>query len=99
MCIKCLCIFINLSDLHLQLHLCDIDNLVVSHVLPEPSGHCLHGYGPAVTVTLGLTMLPIELLVKRGWHSIGPPIEAVMGGTQTMTDTCHCVHATDSCPL
>ena len=39
--IKCLCIFINLSDLHLQLHLCDIDNPVVSHLIPEQSGHCL----------------------------------------------------------
>ena len=38
--IKCLCIFINLSDLHL----CDIDNLAVSHVLPEQSGHCLHAH-------------------------------------------------------
>ena len=26
--IRCLCIFINLSDLHLQLHLCDIDDLL-----------------------------------------------------------------------
>ena len=42
--IKCLCIYINLSDLHLQLHLCDIDNLLVSHVLPEQSGHCLHAH-------------------------------------------------------
>ena len=36
--------FFYLSDLHLQLHLCDIDNLVVNHVLPEPSGHCLHAH-------------------------------------------------------
>ena len=42
--IKCLCIFINLSDIHLQLHLCDIDTPVVSHVLPEQSGHCLHAH-------------------------------------------------------
>ena len=43
-----------------------------------PTLTCI-GYGPAVTVTLGLTVLPGELLVKRGWHPIGPPIEAVVG--------------------
>ena len=46
--IKCFCIFINLSDLHLQLHLCDIDDPVVSHVLLEQSGHCLHADRPLV---------------------------------------------------
>ena len=34
--------FYSFTDLHWQLHLCDINNLVVSHVLPEQSGHCLH---------------------------------------------------------
>ena len=42
--IKGICLFINLSDLYLQLHLCDIDNMVVSHVLPEQSGQYLHAH-------------------------------------------------------
>ena len=43
-----------------------------------PKTTCI-GYGPVVTVTLGLAMLPGELLVKRGWHSIDPSIEAIVG--------------------
>ena len=74
--IKCLCIFINLSDLHLKLwHWQSGGQSCVARkrwtLLARPSWPMTTwiGYGPVVTDTIDLTMLPGELLVKRGWQN------------------------------